>query len=172
MRGSRALVPCTVPPARVRAYGEEDAPALRHGRCAAENECGGAGQDQRPAEVAPDAPAFRADESALALGRATRGPDALRYGGAGDDLRAVRRSRFLPAAGDWLSGRAPRSHRGGHWFDPSIAHPAQRPVPTQGSAFCDLGAAAKCSSRAGCQLPSHWPSLRSASRVAAEGTSV
>ena len=27
-----------------------------------------------------------------------------------------------PAAGDWLSGRAPRSHRGGHWFDPSIAH--------------------------------------------------
>ena len=26
------------------------------------------------------------------------------------------------AAGDWLSGRAPRSHRGGHWFDPSIAH--------------------------------------------------
>jgi hypothetical protein len=33
-----------------------------------------------------------------------------------------------PAAGDWLSGRAPRSHRGGHWFDPSIAHPAQRPV--------------------------------------------
>src|SRR5206468_5868925 len=27
------------------------------------------------------------------------------------------------APGDWLSGRAPRSHRGGHWFDPSIAHP-------------------------------------------------
>src|SRR5215470_4124073 len=27
-----------------------------------------------------------------------------------------------PVAGDWLSGRAPRSHRGGHWFDPSIAH--------------------------------------------------
>jgi len=26
------------------------------------------------------------------------------------------------APGDWLSGRAPRSHRGGHWFDPSIAH--------------------------------------------------
>jgi len=22
----------------------------------------------------------------------------------------------------------PHSHRGGHWFDPSIAHPAQRPV--------------------------------------------
>ena len=34
-----------------------------------------------------------------------------------------------PATGDWLSGRAPRSHRGGHWFDPSIAHdvrPGQR----------------------------------------------
>src|SRR6202042_1665134 len=29
------------------------------------------------------------------------------------------------AAGDWLSGRAPRSHRGGHWFDPSIAHQAR-----------------------------------------------
>ena len=27
-----------------------------------------------------------------------------------------------PSAGDWLSGRAPRSHRGGHWFEPSIAH--------------------------------------------------
>src|SRR5579875_3344019 len=27
-----------------------------------------------------------------------------------------------PAAGDWLSGRAPRSHRGGQWFDPTIAH--------------------------------------------------
>src|SRR5215469_15388428 len=36
-------------------------------------------------------------------------------------------------AGDWLSGRAPRSHRGGHWFDPSIAHPGriapERPAP-------------------------------------------
>ena len=30
--------------------------------------------------------------------------------------------------GDWLSGRAPRSHRGGHWFDPSIAHPV---LPTR-----------------------------------------
>src|ERR1700730_11061737 len=41
--------------------------------------------------------------------RLSRGPLAL--GG-----------RFGPVAGDWLSGRAPRSHRGGHWFDPSIAH--------------------------------------------------
>ena len=31
--------------------------------------------------------------------------------------------------GDWLSGRAPRSHRGGHWFDPSIAHPVSPPSP-------------------------------------------
>ncbi len=28
----------------------------------------------------------------------------------------------VSSMGDWLSGRAPRSHRGGHWFDPSIAH--------------------------------------------------
>src|SRR5579862_7707341 len=62
---------------------------------------------------------------------AGRHEDALPYGSAGTRLPAgfgpsgQRRS----AAGDWLSGRAPRSHRGGHWFDPSIAHPAQRPVP-------------------------------------------
>src|SRR5580704_8068342 len=58
----------------------------------------------------------------------------------------VGRTRSRPAAGDWLSGRAPRSHRGGHWFDPSIAHPAQRPVPILELAVFDLGAAAKCSS--------------------------
>jgi hypothetical protein len=46
-----------------------------------------------------------------------------------------------PEAGDWLSGRAPRSHRGGHWFDPSIAHPAQRPVAILQLAVSDLGAA-------------------------------
>src|SRR3954453_2533877 len=33
--------------------------------------------------------------------------------------------------GDWLSGRAPRSHRGGHWFDPSIAHTSSEPVSAQ-----------------------------------------
>src|SRR6516164_2894306 len=44
-----------------------------------------------------------------------------------------------PATGDWLSGRAPRSHRGGHWFDPSIAHPAQRPVAIMQLAVFDLG---------------------------------
>ena len=35
---------------------------------------------------------------------------------------ALRHVRQLQRQGDWLSGRAPRSHRGGHWFDPSIAH--------------------------------------------------
>ena len=36
---------------------------------------------------------------------------------------ALRRDSGRRVQGDWLSGRAPRSHRGGHWFDPSIAHP-------------------------------------------------
>ena len=77
--------------------------------------------------------------------RAVGGPDALGCGGAGGELReqpTVTRSPWYPAEGDWLSGRAPRSHRGGHWFDPSIAHPAQRPVPIVGPAVFDLGAAA------------------------------
>src|SRR5579875_1056081 len=39
-----------------------------------------------------------------------------------------RRPRSLRRPGDWLSGRAPRSHRGGHWFDPSIAHQAKHAV--------------------------------------------
>src|SRR5665647_2527613 len=34
----------------------------------------------------------------------------------------VRRSLLVGVAGDWLSGRAPRSHRGGRWFESSIAH--------------------------------------------------
>jgi hypothetical protein len=34
----------------------------------------------------------------------------------------LRRPDDAADTGDWLSGRAPRSHRGGHWFDPSIAH--------------------------------------------------
>jgi hypothetical protein len=42
------------------------------------------------------------------------------------------------AAGDWLSGRALRSHRRGHWFDPSIAHTARRPVPFWGTGLLDL----------------------------------
>jgi hypothetical protein len=51
--------------------------------------------------------------------------------------------------GDWLSGRAPRSHRGGHWFDPSIAHPAQTAGARSGTGrFCCL-----CSSRCSSSLP-------------------
>src|SRR6185437_6747443 len=38
------------------------------------------------------------------------------------DTRPERSRSTGRAMGDWLSGRAPRSHRGGHWFDPSIAH--------------------------------------------------
>jgi hypothetical protein len=57
--------------------------------------------------------------------------------------------------GDWLSGRAPRSHRGGHWFDPSIAHhkclvrPSSSSVPL-GVGLCRWGA---CAVRGG-QAPS------------------
>jgi hypothetical protein len=66
-------------------------------------------------------------ESPAAPGRLERAAcreDALRFGSAGTRLpRDLRpRKRSGPATGDWLSGRAPRSHRGGHWFDPSIAH--------------------------------------------------
>ena len=39
---------------------------------------------------------------------------------------AVRSRAVWGRQGDWLSGRAPRSHRGGHWFDPSIAHSHKR----------------------------------------------
>jgi len=45
------------------------------------------------------------------------------------------------------TGSRPTSHRGGHWFDRSIAHPAQRPVVIMQPAVFDLGAGAKCSSR-------------------------
>jgi hypothetical protein len=62
-------------------------------------------------------------------------------------------------AGDWLSGRAPRSHRGGHWFDPSIAHPGQ--LRSCGWLFL--------SSR-GSRPSSRPPRLRSASRVMSPGT--
>src|ERR1700677_4943312 len=53
--------------------------------------------------------------TALGGARADTPWDALRYGAPGTRQR-------LRYPGDWLSGRAPRSHRGGHWFDPSIAH--------------------------------------------------
>ncbi len=56
-------------------------------------------------------------------GRAAR----MRYpmGAPGHGCRGgcwPRRTAQTPATGDWLSGRAPRSHLGGHWYDPSIAH--------------------------------------------------
>ena len=88
----------------------------------------------------------------------------------GQAARAASRERLrsCPAAGDWLSGRAPRSHRGGHWFDPSIAHPGQRPVPIKGPAVFDLPAAADGSNH----QVSQSLSLRSASRVASDGASV
>jgi hypothetical protein len=54
-------------------------------------------------------------------GRPSHGSDALLCGGCG----AVMLPRY---PGDWLSGRAPRSHRGGHWFDPSIAHEPALPA--------------------------------------------
>ena len=56
--------------------------------------------------------------------RAARCEYALPYGSAGTRQPWFQPSADspVPAAGDWLSGRAPRSHRGGHWFDPSIAH--------------------------------------------------
>ncbi len=36
--------------------------------------------------------------------------------------QAARCATLYLFPGDWLSGRALRSHRRGHWFDPSIAH--------------------------------------------------
>src|SRR6478672_13366537 len=36
---------------------------------------------------------------------------------------------FRRSAGDWRSGSALRSHRRGHWFEPSIAHPSSSPSP-------------------------------------------
>lgn len=63
-------------------------------------------------------------------------------------LSAMRYS--VEAAGDWLSGRAPRSHRGGHWFDPSIAHPGQRPVPILGTGRSAVHTTLKYSNGASC----------------------
>ena len=36
--------------------------------------------------------------------------------------------RFLTHPGDWRSGSALRSHRRGHWFEPSIAHQESPPI--------------------------------------------
>ena len=77
------------------------------------------GRRRRPAAGCPALPVL---SRGCRAGVAAR-PACATLGGARADRSCP------PAAGDWLSGRAPRSHRGGHWFDPSIAHsirPAQR----------------------------------------------
>ena len=72
-----------------------------------------------------------APEARLAPARVARGTPMPTAAGCGDArsgspirYSVVAAGRFTGPAipGDWLSGRAPRSHRGGHWFDPSIAH--------------------------------------------------
>src|SRR5215472_8498582 len=63
-------------------------------------------------------------------GRPSHGRDTLRCGGCG--------AMMLPRyPGDWLSGRAPRSHRGGHWFDPSIAHGPALPARRSSIGFAE-----------------------------------
>ena len=49
-------------------------------------------------------------------------------GPVGHRLRPRRGSAlwFCASPGDWRSGSALRSHRRGHWFEPSIAHPHSR----------------------------------------------
>jgi hypothetical protein len=73
--------------------------------------------------------------------RAVSREDALTYGSAGTRLRRgpAPADSAGPAAGDWLSGRAPRSHRGGHWFDPSIAHRCKARSETPLTALILLG---------------------------------
>ena len=61
---------------------------------------------------------------------------------------------------------ATRSHRGGHWFDPSIAHPAQRPVAIMQLAVLDLGAAASAATRLGVRVE---PLAELAERFASSG---
>ena len=78
------------------------------------------------------------------------------------------RDTGLPDAGDWLSGRAPRSHRGGHWFDPSIAHPGQRPdrigkarpaavLQHRSTAVASFGGGRGCEPTASSHVSSHTP---------------
>jgi hypothetical protein len=73
--------------------------------------------------------------------RAVYHEDALTYVSAGTRLPRGPSPAASPepAAGDWLSGRAPRSHRGGHWFDPSIAHRCKARSETLRTALILLG---------------------------------
>ena len=73
--------------------------------------------------------------------------------------------------GDWRSGSAPRSHRGGRWFEPSIAHQLRtwrkarsdglpgRPHPIRGWVFpCRARFSAHCGPRPGRRLRRRRPS--------------
>ena len=44
---------------------------------------------------------------------------------------SARAGHEVEVAGDWRSGSALRSHRRGHWFEPSIAHRTATAVPTR-----------------------------------------
>ena len=58
--------------------------------------------------------------------------------------RAARWDTVPPSSGDWRSGSALRSHRRGHWFEPSIAHQDHREPRYHVARLC-------CSHRRG-----HW----------------
>jgi hypothetical protein len=94
-------------PGDVRARGTGPAWATSAGPPGVPHPCGAAGAPRPPgAPARPGAAAAALRCAAHALGCGSPLAPGLR--------------RASP--GDWLSGRAPRSHRGGHWFDPSIAH--------------------------------------------------
>lgn len=81
------------------------------------------GSRPRPAPARPRDPCLRAlfpgapDARRRGCGRPTRGPKTPNCGSG------HRCASLVDAAGDWRSGSALRSHRRGHWFEPSIAHP-------------------------------------------------
>ena len=57
------------------------------------------------------------------------------------------RTREGSHRGDWRSGSALRSHRRGHWFEPSIAHPEQHPADLQTSRIAAGGVRIPADSR-------------------------
>ena len=60
------------------------------------------------------------------------------------DWRLVNPSaKVVPRRGDWRSGSALRSHRRGHWFEPSIAHPDSTPHQSFGTPPRVLSAGAR-----------------------------
>jgi hypothetical protein len=108
----------------------------KHGTCV-----DGVGTHRGKGQRRRKTPAWRRKTTGAAE-RPAHGPDWTGARGGPDRRRSVRSSGQRESAhacanlrspygegvppskakGDWLSGRAPRSHRGGHWFDPSIAH--------------------------------------------------